>query len=170
MQVSGKMLLNSAEGILRERSRNGGQAQAGISAGEEVKKSGAENVSQDGLQARLLKLQAELGRVQKEYSREQARQAYLQGDAGGIKKDLYFEDAPLFPEVGRNFDPAQLREKVEERMQSLSRNLKGIQVEMENLYALNYSSYRPNQIPDADSIGASSMKALDPDRVARLTR
>ncbi len=172
MQISGKMLLNSAENILRDRKGE---------AAHRPPPSGAENrkpdqgslggINQGVLQSRLLKLQASLRDIQHDYSREQARQAYVNQTPDKISPSLHFDGEPLFPELETDaMALTELRERITDRMRHLNRNLKGVQVEMENLYALNVSN-PPGKIPGAvETLEAGALRDLDPGRVARLTR
>lgn len=176
MQVSGKVLLNSAENILKERHKDQRPAGAGETAASAGNKPAAEGLNQTTLESRLLKLQANLSTIQHQYSREQARQTYLDESPAQIAPELRFGDEPLFPEIqaGTNPNPeslAGLRKDVSGTLEKLIRSLKSVQVEMENLYALNFDA-PPKTDADAARLieQQGGLKALDPARVAHLTR
>jgi len=171
MQISGKMLLNSAESILRDRREEARGRETGSARGNETDTDGRIDALQQGiLESRLLKLQASLGNIQNDYSREQARFTYLTAHPEQMSQSLQFNNEPLFPELKDGVDPDVLRTKVSDRLTGLVRALKSIQVEMENLYALNFNSM-PSANTNAETlISARALKTLDPSRVARLTR
>jgi len=169
MQVSGKTLLNSAESILRDRRQNPQSDRTGSDEQLEVRGAGrGELFSQGVLESRILKLQASLSKLQNEYSREQARQAYLKD--GSNLAELHYNSEPLFPELETGMDRSAITTKVETSLFRLIRELKSMQVEMENLYALNYSALPDANFSAEDLAKNSGMKPLDPERVARLTR
>lgn len=169
MEVTGKYLLNQAESILKDRRQDSksrvskdGQIQ---DAGKTVK---ADGLRQGVFESRLMNLQESLGEIQKDYSREQTRFAYLTSNPDKISKDLLFDGEALFPELNSGGSLEALKRHVEDKLKELTRNLKGKQVEMENLLALNFNSV-PGVKPE-DLTGLEGMKNLDPARVARLTR
>lgn len=171
MQINGKTLLNSAESILRERHKE--NRAGGASSGAESSRSAdalAEGLAATPLEARLLRLQASLGAIQREYSREQARYSYLTQNPDEISPDLKFGDEPLFPELRAGFDPARLKDEVQGALDRLTRSLKGAQVEMENVYALNFNQPPDTAVDAARLLENNGLKDLDPARVARLTR
>ncbi len=172
MQVSGKVLLNSAENILKERHKDQrpAGAQAGNAAGSQP---AAEGLTQPTLERRLLKLQANLSTIQHQYSREQARQTYLDESPAQINPELRFGDEPLFPELPASPDAeklAGLRKDVSGTLEKLIRSLKSVQVEMENLYALNFDAPPKAEADAARLLEQGGLKSLDPARVAHLTR
>src|SRR5690606_9738387 len=97
----------------------------------------SQSLSQDTLHARLLDLQANLNRIQNDYSREQARQSYLKLPEQ-IHTGLLFSDKPLFPELEAGSTLGEVQTLVDGRLSELARSLKSVQVEMENMYALNF--------------------------------
>ncbi|MCR9144810.1 MAG: hypothetical protein NXI24_21410 [bacterium] len=170
MQVSGKLLLNSAENILKERHKD--QRPAGANAGDAAaSRTGAtEGLNQSTMESRLLKLQANLSTIQHQYSREQARQTYLKESPQQITPELKFGDEPLFPEFQANMNLEGLQKDVSGSMEKLIRSLKSVQVEMENLYALNFDAPPEARTDAAALIEQGGLRNLDPARVAHLTR
>lgn len=171
MQISGKMLLNSAEGILRERrDENRGGQDSGVGKSESSATLKPDGLNPDTIQVRLLNLQASLSGIQNEYSREQARHSYLSRTPEAINSSLRFNDSPLFPELETGISLREIEERVVSRLQELDRALKAVQVEMENLYALNFNALPQPGIEPGDLAKNQPVRALDPTRVARLTR
>ncbi len=174
MQISGKALLNSAENIIKER-RQENQRSAGDGVGVGAKAgstNSAEGLSQSSLESRLLKLQADLSGVQREYSREQSRSEYLNRNPEQISAALRFGEEPLFPELqdGQKPNLDALSKATADRMEHLMRSLKSVQVEMENLYALNFNGPSADSVDAARLLEQGGVKQLDPARVAHLTR
>ncbi len=156
MQITGKNLLSSAESLLRERRERPLRTES-----VETPKAESASIQSGAMQARLVHLQGRLSGEQHEFSREQARLAFLDEPDGEPQK-LLFDGKPLFPESSLS----GLREKVKERLDGLERNLRTIQVEMENMAALGLVStadFNPEELRGA-------MGHLDPKRVSRLTR
>lgn len=171
MQISSKVLLNSAEGILKERKKEGASDQTSTESGDKNRISDSLlSVNPGELQARLMKLQSNLGNTQDELSKEQSRQAYLQNDPQGINASLKFNDEILFPELKNGMDTAKLKDSVSAKVEMLSKNLKQIEVEMENLYALQFQPGEPGEMDTNSLIGSKTMNHLDPSRVAKLTK
>ena len=168
MQVTGKHLLNSAEYILRDRRQEqknpgGVSGSAGTQARDTVQSSGT-------LESRLPGLQANLSTIQNDYSREQARYTYLTRYPDQVSAELRFGEAPLFPEFKPDMNTGELPSKVSNNMEKLMSALKGVQVEMENLYALNFNAPPEAAMDAAALVQNGGLKDLDPERVARLTR
>ena len=85
-------------------------------------------------------------------------------DAVEGRENLQFDGAPLFPEK----DTGDLRGKITDRLDVLGKQLKSLQVEMENMVALGF---KPEEYKiDPKLAHDTSMRPIDPDRVARLTR
>ena len=168
MQISSKHLLNSAEGILKER-KNVAQESA-PQQGAEKAASRAGGMTQGMLESRLLGLQDNLRDAQVQYSREQARFKYITENPDQIDSSLTFQNEALFPELEQGQRPADLQQQVAGAMEQLARSLKSMQVEMENLYALNFSAL-PRTDLSAESLSEQGvMRDLDPGRVSQLTR
>jgi hypothetical protein len=156
MQITGKNLLSSAESLLRDR-----REKPLRSASPEAPRTESGSIQAGAMQARLVHLQGRLSGEQHEFSREQARLAFLDSPDGELQ-NLLFDGKPLFPEGST----AGLRQKVMERLEGLERNLRTMQVEMENMAALGVlptSEFNPEDLNRA-------MGHLDPKRVSRLTR
>ncbi len=170
MQISGKILLNSAENILKDREQ--GERRPYTVAKEEKREGGSSSeVTTTGvLEARLLKLQSDLKGLQSNYSREQVRYDYLQNRPSEINEYLTYEKQPLFPEYGQGMERETLKNEVAENMKRLIESLKSIQVELENLYALNFESPQGTAANLSSLVNGNSIKELDPERVAQLTR
>jgi hypothetical protein len=170
MQVSGKLLLNSAENILKERHKEQRPAGAGTGDGKVARTGATEGLNQTALESRLLKLQANLSTIQHQYSREQARQTYLAETPEQIGPELKFGDEPLFPEFQSNINLEGLQKDVSGSLEKLIRSLKSVQVEMENLYALNFDAPPDARTDAARLMEQGGLRNLDPARVAHLTR
>ncbi len=169
MQISSKMLLHSAEGILKER-HNLVRNQPEQAEGDGVSVARPAGMTQGMLESRLLGLQDNLREAQGQYSREQARFMYITRSPEQIDGNLTFQNEALFPEIARGEKPAGLEPKVAGAMEQLARSLKSIQVEMENLYALNFSAVPRSDLDLGSLIEQNGMRELDPTRVSRLTR
>ena len=171
MQVSSRVILSSAEGIVRDR-REDTRPTPGLtgSAGSAPHRSPDTSLRQDVLQARLLDLEAVLNRTQSQYTREQTRNTYLTIQPDAVSRSLTFDGEPLFPELESGVAPGAILADTRDRMSRLTRAMKGIQVEMENLLALGSPSVVPKSLSAAELLGSGGLKELDPDRVARLTR
>lgn len=171
MQVSGKLLLNSAENILKERHQDKNRPTgAGDSGARAASGTSTDGLSQSPLESRLLKLQANLSTIQHQYTREQARQTYLKDYPDQVGPELKFGEEPLFPEFKTGMDLEGLKKDVSGQMEQLIRSLKGVQVEMENLYALNFNAPPQTNTDAARLLEQGGLKNLDPARVAHLTR
>lgn len=171
MQISSKVLLSSAQTIVRDRQKDGRTSDSQVTAADAgTNAAGADGLSQSAIEARLLNLQAALATVQRNYSREQARYSYLTELPEQVSSSLLFEGEPLFPEVaaGKN-DVQDMKKHVGTALESLVRSLKSIEVEMENLYALNFTDVDPSVNMHRIS-EMPPVRQLDPGRVARLTR
>ena len=170
MQISASILLNSAESILRDRQR---EAQAGeMQEGQGNLTRAAKNrnlISHSVLESRLLKLQASLSSIQKDYSREQARLHYVTERPQDIDASLVYDNQPLFPEWKGKATP-EMQFGIKNGMDGLLRKLRRIQVEMENLYALNFNSLPKFTITSESLSQNPVLNELDPKRVAQLTQ
>lgn len=168
MKITGKLLLNQAESILKDKKQESSAARDKI-RGEESSVQASDGLKQGAIESRILHLQSSLGKLQREFSREQSRKAYLQDNPGAINERIVFDDKPLFPELAQGQSPDSIAKHVDTRITDLSRNLKSIQVEMENLMALTFKE--PASI--SGNVTAQeldrSFKEMRPDRVARLT-
>ncbi|MCB1324145.1 MAG: hypothetical protein H7A21_19810 [Spirochaetales bacterium] len=171
MEISSKTILNSAESILRDRRQEPRTPGGTSGSGRSEAAAQGTGMQQGALEARVLHLQSNLNRVQAEYSREQARMTYLRDFPDRINADLRFNDEALFPEASPGpIQRGEVERNVKTAMESLVLSLKSIQVEMENLYALNFEQ-KPIQPADAARLFENhGLKELDPARVARLTR
>lgn len=170
MQVSGKLLLNSAENILKERHKENRPTGAGESGTHAAKAGTSDGLNQTTLESRLLKLQANLSTIQHQYTREQARQTYLNQNPEQIGPELKFGDDPLFPEFQPGMNLEGLQKDVSGSLEKLIRSLKSVQVEMENLYALNFDAPPEARTDAARLLEQGGLRNLDPARVAHLTR
>ncbi len=173
MEVTGKYLLNQAESILRDR-RQDSRSQSVKNSREDTArgKEKTELLKQGMFESRVMNLQDSLGRIQKEFTREQARYEYLSSNPEDINDKLMFDGEPLFPEL-QNHTPGSfeaLKKHVEETLQRMTRDLKGTQVEMENLLALQFNNLDGLKVSSEDLTGHEGWNNLDPERVARLTR
>ncbi|MCE9598191.1 MAG: hypothetical protein K8S54_09515 [Spirochaetia bacterium] len=162
MQISGKHLLSSAETLLREKREE--RSQSRPESGSQAREA-ASFVQPAALHGRLMQIQGSLAGMQNEYSREQARLAFLaEPDSIAVEKPV-FDGKALFPET----DLTGLKDKVQSRMEVLNKNLRTLQVEMENLVALG----APTHDSDLDAralLSRGGLNHVDPDRVSRLTR
>ncbi|MBL8020189.1 MAG: hypothetical protein JNM27_11035 [Leptospirales bacterium] len=162
MQISGKHLLSSAETLLRERRDD--RAQSRRETGGRSSESGA-FVQPAALHGRLMQIQGNLAGMQNEFSREQARLAYLADPEAIAQEKPVFDGKPLFPES----DLTGLKDTVLARMDVLRKNLRTLQVEMENLVALGAPT--PDSTLDARALlSRGGLNHVDPERVSRLTR
>ncbi len=171
MQVSSRVILSSAEGILRDR-RGDNHPATGLSGPSDAsaRRSPETLLRQDALNARILDLQAQLNRTQSQYSREQARHAYLTRFSGEISSSLVYDGEPLFPELANGRLPSGLLPETQERLSVLTRSLKTAQVEMENMLALSFGARVPLAAEASELLRAGGLRDLDPERVAKLTR
>ena len=171
MQISSKVLLNSAEGILKERKKESSFDPASTESEDKNRISDSLlSVNPGELQDRLMKLQLNLGNTQDELSKEQSRHAYLQNDPQAITASLKFNDEILFPELKNGMDAAKLQDSVSAKVEMLSKNLKQIEVEMENLYALQFNPVETAEMDTNSLVDSKTMNQLDPSRVAKLTK
>jgi len=170
MQITGKLLLNSAESILKDR-RNEQKNQSVSDRDLSAKKAGSEEI-QSSIEARILKLQSALTQIQSEYTREQTRMSFLEENPQAINKELKFNNSILFPELDHEMDSQALKTNVAGSMEKLMKMLKETQVEMENIYALNFhaQAQNPESISIPSGLSGSAVRDIDPQRVAKLTR
>lgn len=170
MQISSKHLLNSAEGILKDRRNVQKQTSGESGSSEKAAAARPTGMTQGMIESRLLSLQDSLRDAQVRYSREQARYSYITQNPGEIDEKLTFQNEVLFPELAQGAKPQELEPKVAGAMEQLARSLKSIQVEMENLYALNFSALPRSDVDVGALFENKGMRDLDPGRVSRLTR
>jgi len=171
MEITGKILLNSAEKIIGNQKEQSKRAESkNITANVDQARSTA--------QSRLVGMQADLSETQKLFSKEQARLQILQSNddplTGKTAAGMTFDGKPLFPELNQDWpqDPTQRPElirTVEESLTQARARLKSLQVEMENHLAVEFSAAAKMSEPGELSF-ADAKTSLDPQRVARLTR
>ena len=175
IEINGKILLNSAEKILKNRHEHEGRSKANTynnKSPHQVKLSSTTSTN-DISESRLLKLQANLNELQGFYSREQMRSDYLQNKSKQITAELQYNGKALFPEYNPEMDFKALSSGIARSIRELLHSLKGIQVEIENLYALNYAQMSASNLPTKeikDALSSLSAKTITPERVAHLTR
>lgn len=171
MEITGKYLLNQAENILKDRKHESRTSRSTGSSDQRTNPvAGTDRFDQGVLESRMLQLQSSIRDIQNAYSREQTRNTYLTDYPDEITQDLTFNNEPLFPELKQKMPLESLRDSVKERLSQLSRDLKGVQVEMENVLALNYNVASVDKVESKNIDGNVSFNPLDPDRVAHLTR
>ncbi len=176
MQVDGKTLLHSAENILKNRRQEEGRHSSAFSSAEAGKKKAEASIHTALIQSRMLKLQATLKELQESYTREQIRKDYLQNRTAEIHAELQYNGKPLFPEYAASATKEEISSVVADNIKHLLRTLKGTQIEIENLYALNFKTMMAELekgslvIKELRSFFSSyPTKGLDPERVAKLT-
>ncbi len=173
MQIDGKFLLGVAESIARQRRHSESGAESTHSEGKVVSVPEEKLVRTGVTESRLLQLQSKLREFQKSYSREQAREYILRNRPEDISKGLNYNQQPLFPEYRKGIDIASLTTEVSMNAKKLLHSLKEIQVEMGNLYALDFEGIQKgiqNHKIDPKNLDATlNLRELDPARVARLT-
>ena len=151
------------------------QKQAGRSGGKQIRQSCRDSqIQQDlgkapAINTQVLRLQASLNAAQKSYSLEQARLSWLENPVGK-PEDMQFDNEKLFPDFPFGEDIETYKQETTQRIGDLARTLKGLQVEMENIFALNFEA-APEISIDADTLASvKGITSLDPGRVAKLTR
>ena len=179
MQVNEKALLDSAEKILNKRRFHEEKAQGKLQKPSEtslrkgekgltLQKSPPLNTKLNT--ARILKLEAELKSLQENYSREQVRESFLLNKTKEIHEKLKYKGSPLFPEYKPGMDTKHLTKEVSYKLKKLVHSLKSVQVEMENLYALNFKKIHSKEANIKELDFSLLVKKLDPQRVAHLTK
>ncbi|MBE7438427.1 MAG: hypothetical protein HS115_08250 [Spirochaetales bacterium] len=156
MNVTGKMLLSSAETILR------GRPQAQQTGNPPGPPQATDMVTAQGsaMQNRMHELSSRLKQTQADYTREQMRLSYLKN--GQLDRSIAIQDQPLF--LPEEVPGPELQDKVEAHLENLLHTLRSVQVEMENLSALNFRS------ADGIRMTGQDYRSIDPARVAQLTR
>ncbi|MDH5656861.1 MAG: hypothetical protein OEZ34_13190 [Spirochaetia bacterium] len=170
MQITGKLLLNSAEGILKDRKQENSEIKNSKSSDQSSKTVSSAGIGQTTIESRLLDLQNSISEIQNQYSREQTRYSYLTESPDEINENLKFNEKPLFPEYNQEFNPENAKIYVAKSMTELMQNLKKIQIEMENIHALKFKMNEDPASQAAFHVNQDAVKHLDPERVARLTR
>lgn len=165
MQISGKVLLNQAESIIRDRK---GERQSVTGQTEKSNPEVASTVA-GSFSSRILNLQASLAELQSQLSRQQARLSHIDENPAELNSQIQYEGQQLFSEQEVNSDPKTVGQEIQQTMQGLTEKLKTTEVEMENLYALGFTTPESFQF-SAEQLASISSKDLDPQRVARLTR
>ena len=170
MQVNDKVLLGSAESILKNHKKANYPQDGSLALGKEHSGNPPVDLAKTDLtSSRILKLQDNLKALQEDYTREQMRAAYLQKQPQNISQELKYNGNPLFPEYKKDSDLDQLRDTVTQRIKYLIRGLKSIQVEMENIYALNFNKPSESKIYSGKISDSFNAKGLDRERIAHLT-
>lgn len=170
MQITGKTLLNQAESILKERKQDESLKSSTSESEVRNRATSSELSAPNVIESRILNLQENLAGIQKNLSREQARQAYLSEQPQTITDKILYDGKPLFPEAKDGWKPEEIKPAVENKITSFLTVLKQIQVEMENLFALKFESPDRFQLNAEAVMHPDAMKDLNPDRVAKLTR
>jgi len=170
MQITGKLLLNSAEGILKDRKQEQSEVKGTKSSQNASKAASTGSITQTSVESRLLDLQHTISNLQEKYSREQARFSYLKQSSEEINEHIKFDGRQLFPEFGPEFSKEKTLFQVTEQMNSLIQSLKKIQVEMENIHALKFESSEKTEVQSSFQVSGTAVKELNPERVARLTQ
>lgn len=167
MQITGKQLLSSAEGLMRDK--KDGPVVGSKREENSTQETGRSVNTGSSIEARIMGLQADMARIQNSYSREQARQNYL-NDPEVNHSELTYEGEPMFPEALAGQSVEGLRETVNTSVEELRQSLKSMAVEMENLFALNIQSDSKFSMDPQNLMAEGSLKDIDPNRVAHLTR
>ena len=172
MQVNGKMLLDSAESILKSRRQESKSQESSLKKEQDIQrahKAKPGSVQTNLNSARVLKLESELKSMQEDYTREQVREDFLLNKPEQISEKLKYQGTSLFPEYKPGMNTQGLAKDVSHKLKQLLHSLKSIQVEMENLYALSFSklSTQETNIKEIDT--SLAVKDIDPKRVAQLT-
>jgi len=161
MQITGKNLLSSAESLLKDKRENKPARSEAAPRSEE-----AGPFQPAAMHGRILQIQNSLSGIQNEYSREQARLAYLSDTNSTSPETLTFDGKPLFPES----DLTGLKDKVQGRMETLGKSLRRLQVEMENLVALGFTPPKDSAVDPRPLLESGGLNHIDPIRVSKLTR
>ncbi len=169
MQIDGKLLLASAQNILKNRNQNEARSGKNETSTVNSKKISGNLAKADMANSRMLKLQADLKSLQQDYTREQVREDFLSNKPEQINRNILYANSPLFPEHGADMDMKATKEIVSHNIKRLVQSLKGIQVEIENLYALHFEKIATERVNLSSLESSFHIKEVDPKRVARLT-
>ena len=171
MEINNKDLLNSAERIVRsQRQRQDASTSQNFHSSQtnsQVKKSASQVNDRN---VRMLKLQAELRNLQASYTREQMRESYIKNSTEKINSNLKYEGKSLFPEYTKDTDLSALEKKIHSDSREILHNLKSLQVEIENLYALNFEKLSKEELNMRHQSSTFQTNSINPSRVAELTR
>ncbi|MCB1173415.1 MAG: hypothetical protein KDK39_07620 [Leptospiraceae bacterium] len=165
MEINNKNLLSSAQAILKNRNQeryNARHSTAGSSAAARPREAST------GINSHVLRLQSSLNAAQKDYSLQQSRSAFIQNNQAD-PASARFDNEPLFPEFPFGKTIEAYKQEADQRIGELARTLKGLQVEMENIMALNFETAPELQLSAESLAQARGISNLNPERVAHLT-
>ena len=182
MHVNGKLLLNSAKDILKSYQQRDSKASVKLNPdlGQDVSKiNSTDSTKGNSIKVRMLELQSRLKAIQNDYTREQVRQDYLLNRSDELNGNLEYKNGQLFPEYNSGRDIESLKNMVAKKLAELLRGLKSVQVEIENLYAINFQRLSTDNIAHAEQLNrldgidfdnsSLTLKNIDPERVSKLT-
>ena len=182
MNISSKNLLETASNIINKRKNIESNSEIENKSLDNKDNSNSSNLKKIHTSPtttisennnKVLKLQDELRNLQVKYTKEQVRADYLINHPNKIDENLEFEGEALFPDF-KNKNLNQLNKSVKNQMESLLHNMKSVQIEIENIYALNFQKVDTQKIKE--NITVENVKKiintidLNPERVAKLTR
>lgn len=166
MEVTGKTLLNSAQNILKNKNQENSRSRESTSTSSETR---IESELNSTLNVQVLRLQAALSLAQKDHSRSQAQLSFLNSNDQTPPNQIMFDEKPLFPEYPFQKNLDDYKKEISNDVVQMAKKLKGLQVEMENVFAFKFET-TPDMNLNADSLAlAKGLTSLDPDRVAKLT-
>ena len=152
MYVGDKTLLSSVESLMRKTNemRRASVAPLAPSASSASLKKETDAVvieTATDSRYRLLSLNHKQNQLQSDYTFEQTREVFLLDKTKALSSELTHEGQKLFPELeslqNTSFDRDKLLAEVSSKKERLLYDLKGVQVEVENIYAL-YSTVSEN--------------------------
>lgn len=158
MEITSRLLLKSAEYLVKKKETQ-------ISSVDKDKPLSKID-SNEKIYKKIQKFYDNLKDVQSEFSKEQARLEYLTKQPELINQNLKFNSEILFPEYNENWNPKEVLQKTQKKLEELKYKLKQLEIEQENYFASNFIS--PSEIQwDNFTIPFSK---IEPKRVNELTR
>ena len=148
MKIDNRTLVGSLENIIRKAKEAPANPTSHVNSKASAPKSTpVKTVQHNQLDHNLVELNKKQRNLQNDYTREQMRLALLNDEKQNIHSSIEYEGKKLFPELANNDtqlsaqDREVFRNTASSRVVELLHNLKGLQVEIENIYALRSTQF-----------------------------
>lgn len=158
MEITSRLLLKSAEYLVKKK-----ESQA---SSIDKDKPLSKIETNEKIYNKIQKFYDNLKDVQNQFSKEQTRLEYLTKQPELINQNLKFNSEILFPEYNENWNPKEVLQKTQKKLEELKYKIKQLEIEQENYFASSFIS--PSEIQwENFSIPFSK---IEPKRVSELTR
>ena len=169
MNINTKIVLSSAESIIRERSSNKSTSSNPQITQIPLK----EDETVINKNATLLKLYDSLNKLQNNLSREQFRYSIFEEGTINNAKDLVYDNQKLFPELSdedfKTVDTRVFMDNIIESISNILNEIKSVEIKIENFYAAHFATpIMKNQDIALTPEISQKLHTLQPSRVMKL--